>query len=104
MTNENVIFRTSVIYEYQRRAVLLELHAVFNQVYVSVGRKWKNYSRIQSWKLPEFNVEISIHVGDIGCTRMIVYSQLVRDMYIRFYSIRPTIVYMKMTMKTAIWK
>ena len=39
MTNENVIFRTSVIHDYQRRAVLLELHAVFNQVYVSVGRR-----------------------------------------------------------------
>ena len=39
MTNENVIFRTSVMYEYQRRAVLLELHVVFNQVYVSVGRR-----------------------------------------------------------------
>ena len=39
MTNENVIFRTSVIHDYQRRAVLLELHAVFNQVNVSVGRR-----------------------------------------------------------------
>ena len=39
MTNESVIFRTSAIYEYQRHAVLLELHAVFNQVYVSVGRR-----------------------------------------------------------------
>ena len=39
MTNESVIFRTSIMYEYQRRAVLLELHAVFNQVYVSVGRR-----------------------------------------------------------------
>ena len=39
MTNENVIFRTSIMYEYQRRAVLLELHVVFNQVYVSVGRR-----------------------------------------------------------------
>ena len=39
MTNENVIFRTSIMYEYQRHCVLLELHAVFNQVYVSVGRR-----------------------------------------------------------------
>ena len=39
MTNESVIFRTSIMYEYQRHCVLLELHAVFNQVYVSVGRR-----------------------------------------------------------------